>query len=37
MYTKKVLRDLKERINNKPAGPITEDSLDMLKNKFNNK
>ncbi|PHS65614.1 MAG: DNA polymerase III subunit epsilon [Flavobacterium sp.] len=37
MYTKKVLRDLKDRINNKPAGPITNDSLDMLKNKFNTK
>ncbi len=37
MYTKKVLRDLKEKFNNKDAGPITGDSLDMLKNKFNTK
>ena len=36
-YTKKVLRDLKVRIKNKDAGPITGDSLDMLKNKFNTK
>lgn len=36
-YTKKVLRDLKMRIKNKDAGPITDDSLDMLKNKFNAK
>ena len=34
-YTKKVLRDLKNRITNKIAGPITDDSLNMLKNKFN--
>jgi len=31
------LRDLKVRIKNKDAGPITGDSLDMLKNKFNTK
>ena len=31
-YTKKVLRDLKNRITNKIAGPITDDSLNMLKN-----
>ena len=36
-YTKKVLRDLKNRITNKIAGPITGDSLNMLKNKFNTK
>ena len=36
-YTKKVLRDLKNRITNKIAGPITDDSLNMLKNKFNTK
>jgi len=36
-YTKKVLRDLKNRITNKTAGPITDDSLNMLKNKFNTK
>ena len=36
-YTKKVLRDLKNRISNKTAGPITDDSLNMLKNKFNTK
>ena len=36
-YTKKVLRDLKVKIKNKDAGPITGDSLDMLKNKFNTK
>ena len=36
-YTKKVLRDLKVRIKNKDAGPITDDSLDLLKNKFNTK
>ena len=36
-YTKKVLRDLKNKITNKTAGPITDDSLNMLKNKFNTK
>lgn len=36
-YTKKVLRDLKNRISNKTEGPITDDSLNMLKNKFNTK
>ena len=36
-YTKKVLRDLKNRISNKTAGPITDDGLNMLKNKFNTK
>ena len=36
-YTKKVLRDLKNRISNKTVGPITDDSLNMLKNKFNTK
>ncbi len=36
-YTKKVLRDLKVRINNKDAGPITNEGLDLLKQKFNNK
>ena len=36
-YTKKVLRDLKNKITNKIAGPITDDSLNMLKNKFNTK
>ena len=36
-YTKKVLRDLKNRITNKTVGPITDDSLIMLKNKFNTK
>jgi len=36
-YTKKVLRDLKNRISNKTVGPITVDSLNMLKNKFNTK
>ena len=36
-YTKKVLRDLKNRTTNKIAGPITDDSLNMLKNKFNTK
>ena len=36
-YTKKVLRDLKNRISNKTLGPITDDSLNMLKNKFNTK
>jgi DNA polymerase-3 subunit epsilon len=36
-YTKKVMRDLKNRINNKFEGPITDKSLDMLKNKFNTK
>ena len=36
-YTKKVLRDLKNRITNKIVGPITDDSLNMLKNKFNTK
>ena len=36
-YTKKVLRDLKVRINNKDAGPITDDKLDLLKQKFNTK
>lgn len=36
-YTKKVMRDLKNRINNKYEGPITDQSLDMLKNKFNTK
>ena len=36
-YTKKVLRDLKNRITNKTVGPITDDSLIMLKNKFNKK
>ena len=36
-YTKKVLRDLKNRITNKTVGPITDDSLNMLKNKFNTK
>jgi len=37
MYTKKVLRDLKEKFKNKDIGPITGNSLDMLKNKFNAK
>ena len=36
-YTKKVLRDLKNRISNKTEGPITDNSLNMLKNKFNTK
>jgi len=36
-YTKKVLRDLKGRLNNKDAGPITNEGLDLLKQKFNNK
>ena len=36
-YTKKVLRDLKIRISNKTEGPVTDDSLNMLKNKFNTK
>jgi DNA polymerase-3 subunit epsilon len=36
-YTKKVLRDLKNKITNKTAGPITDYSLNMLKNKFNTK
>ena len=36
-YTKKVLRDLKNKITNKTEGPITDDSLNMLKNKFNTK
>lgn len=36
-YTKKVLRDLKEKFKNKDAGPITDDKLDLLKQKFNNK
>ena len=36
-YTKKVLRDLKNKITNKTAGPITDESLNMLKNKFNTK
>jgi len=36
-YTKKVLRDLKEQFKNKVAGPITDDKLDLLKQKFNNK
>ena len=36
-YTKKVLRDLKNKITNKTAGPITDDILNMLKNKFNTK
>jgi len=36
-YTKKVLRDLKEQFKNKAAGPITDDKLDLLKQKFNNK
>ena len=36
-YTKKVLRDLKNKITNKTVGPITDDSLIMLKNKFNTK
>jgi len=36
-YTKKVLRDLKNRIYNKPDGPITEGDLNSLVNKFNSK
>ena len=36
-YTKKVLRDLKLKYKNKAAGPITDDKLDLLKQKFNNK
>jgi len=36
-YTKKVLRDLKEKFKNKNAGPITDDKLELLKQKFNNK
>lgn len=36
-YTKKVLRDLKVRIKNKDAGPITNEGLDLLKQKFNTK
>ncbi len=36
-YTKKVLRDLKVRIKNKDAGPITNEGLELLKQKFNTK
>ena len=36
-YTKKVLRDLKMRPNNKNFGPITDNDLDLLKQKFNGK
>jgi len=36
-YTKKVLRDLKEKFKNKDAGPITDDKLNLLKEKFNRK
>ena len=36
-YTKKVLRDLKVRVNNKDAGPITNEGLELLKQKFNTK
>lgn len=37
MYTKKVLVDLKNKIENKPEGPITEGDLNSLVNKFNSK